>query len=99
MISNFGVAPTGKDKTSILLSVKDKPGALYRILRPFSQQGINLTKIESRPSRRKAWEYFFFIDFEGHVEDKKIQKALSVIEKNTLFLKILGSYPKDETQT
>jgi len=84
---------TGKDKTSVMLSVKDKVGALYELLRPFASHGLNLTKIESRPSRRKAWEYLFFVDIEGHVEEERVKKALEEIKSRCLFLKILGSYP------
>ena len=84
---------TGKDKTSIMLSVKDKVGALYDLLRPFASHGANLTKIESRPSRRKAWEYIFFIDLEGHVDEDRVKRALDEIKPRCLFLKILGSYP------
>jgi chorismate mutase/prephenate dehydratase len=84
---------TGKDKTSVMLSVKDKVGALYELLRPFASHGLNLTKIESRPSRRKAWEYIFFVDIEGHVEEDRVKKALEEIKGRCLFLKILGSYP------
>ncbi|MEW6571665.1 MAG: prephenate dehydratase [Nitrospirota bacterium] len=84
---------TGKDKTSIMFSIKDKPGSLYNMLEPFKKAKINLTKIESRPSRRKAWEYIFFVDMEGHIEDKKVRKALESIKENCLYLKILGSYP------
>ena len=84
---------TGKDKTSVMLSVKDKVGALYELLRPFASHGINMTKIESRPSRRKAWEYIFFVDIEGHLEEDRVKKALEEIKGRCLFLKILGSYP------
>src|SRR3989475_1450346 len=84
---------TGKDKTSIMQSVKDKVGALYELLRPFASSGVNLTKIESRPSRRKAWEYIFFIDCEGHMDEDRIKKALTELKSRCLFLKILGSYP------
>lgn len=84
---------TGKDKISIMLSVKDKAGALYDLLRPFASHGINMTKIESRPSRRKAWEYIFFVDLEGHQEEDRIRKALDEVKGRCLFLKILGSYP------
>lgn len=84
---------TGKDKTSVMLSVKDKVGALYELLRPFASHGINMTKIESRPSRRKAWEYLFFVDIEGHIEEERVKKALEEIKSRCLFLKILGSYP------
>jgi chorismate mutase/prephenate dehydratase len=84
---------TGKDKTSVMLSVKDKVGALYDLLRPFASHGLNMTKIESRPSRRKAWEYIFFVDIEGHVEEDRVRKALEEVKGRCLFLKILGSYP------
>jgi len=84
---------TGKDKTSVMLSVKDKVGALYDLLRPFASHGVNLTKIESRPSRRKAWEYLFFMDIEGHTEEDRVKQALAEVKARCLFLKILGSYP------
>ncbi|MBF0532770.1 MAG: prephenate dehydratase [Candidatus Omnitrophica bacterium] len=85
--------PTGSDKTSILFSVKDKVGALYHMLKPFYDQKINLTKIESRPSKKKAWEYNFFVDFAGHRLDPKVQKALAKLEPMCQYLKVLGSYP------
>ena len=85
--------PTGKDKTSIMLSVKDKSGALYDLLRPFASNGINMTKIESRPSRRKAWEYIFFVDVEGHMTEDRIHRTLEELKGRCLFVKILGSYP------
>jgi chorismate mutase/prephenate dehydratase len=84
---------TGKDKTSLMLSVKDKVGALYDLLRPFASHGISMTKIESRPSRRKAWEYIFFVDVEGHIEEERVNKAVEEIKGRCLFMKILGSYP------
>jgi chorismate mutase / prephenate dehydratase len=84
---------TGKDKTCVMLSVKDRVGALYDLLRPFASHGINMTKIESRPSRRKAWEYLFFIDVEGHVAEDRVNKALEEIKGRCLFMKILGSFP------
>ncbi len=84
---------TGKDKTSLMLSVKDRVGALYDLLRPFASHGINMTKIESRPSRRKAWEYIFFVDIEGHVEEDRVRKALEEVKGRCLFMKVLGSYP------
>lgn len=84
---------TGKDKTSVMLSVKDRVGALYDLLRPFASLGLSMTKIESRPSRRKAWEYIFFIDIEGHLEEDRVKKALEEVKGRCLFLKILGSYP------
>lgn len=93
VISKAFPSKSGKDKTSIMFSIKDKPGALYDILYPFKKAKINLTKIESRPSKRKAWEYIFFVDMEGHMEDKKLKKAIEAVKDNCLYLKILGSYP------
>lgn len=88
------VPPTGSDKTSIVVSIRDKVGALYRMLEPFAKNSINLTKIESRPSRQKAWEYIFYVDFEGNVEEERVQRALDAVKEECLFLKVLGSYPK-----
>lgn len=86
--------PSGEDKTSIAFSVKDEPGALHRtFFLPFSESGINLTKIESRPLRDRHWEYVFFADFSGHREDKAVRDALEKVEANCVFLKVLGSYP------
>jgi chorismate mutase/prephenate dehydratase len=84
---------TGRDKTSIMFSIKDRPGALHDMLRPFAKEKINLTKIESRPSKKKAWDYYFFVDFQGHIGERKVEKALKELEKGCLFLKILGAYP------
>jgi chorismate mutase/prephenate dehydratase len=85
---------TGKDKTSLLFSISHSPGSLYRMLRPFSEKSINLTKIESRPIKDKPWEYVFFLDFEGHAMDSPIHEAVNELKKNVLFLKFLGSYPR-----
>ncbi len=85
--------PTRKDKTSMVVSVKDKVGALYEMLDPIRRYRINMTKIESRPSKKKAWDYYFYIDFEGHMENPKVKKMLDEIEGKVKFLKVLGSYP------
>lgn len=85
---------SGNDKTSVMFSVKDEPGILYRMLEPFSSRGINLSKIESRPLRKKAWEYIFFLDMEGHIEDENIQQAIQDLQQHCQFLKVLGSYPR-----
>lgn len=85
--------PSGRDKTSILFSIKDRVGALYDILQPFRVAGVNLTKIESRPTKKKAWEYLFFVDFIGHQSEKHVQKALEGLEAQCKLLKVLGSYP------
>ncbi|MCX5710955.1 MAG: prephenate dehydratase [Candidatus Omnitrophica bacterium] len=87
---------TGRDKTSILFSIKDSVGALHDMLVPFKKCGINLTKIESRPSKKKAWDYYFFMDLEGHQDSPKVKKALAELESKCKFLKILGSYPIGE---
>ncbi|MHB8155256.1 MAG: prephenate dehydratase [Candidatus Omnitrophota bacterium] len=89
-------ARTGKDKTSLFFSIKDRVGALYEMLLPFRKYGVNLTKIESRPSKKKAWEYYFFVDLLGHQDDALIKKALNELERKCSFLKILGSYPIGE---
>ena len=84
-------------KTSVVLSVKDRVGALQEALEPFSDRKLNLSKIESRPSRRKAWDYYFFVDVLGHHEDDLVSEALGELEENCPFVKCLGSYPVTET--
>ena len=88
--------PTGDDRTSMMLSVADKSGALHEAIAAFRKFKINMTKIESRPSKRKAWEYFFFIDCAGHFQDTKVAKAVQTLGKHCNFVKILGSYPNLE---
>lgn len=85
--------PTQRDKTSIVVSIKDKVGALYEMLEPIRKNKVNMTKIESRPSKKKAWDYYFFIDFVGHVADTRIKKMVHEMEDRVKFLKVLGSYP------
>jgi prephenate dehydratase len=89
-------APTGRDKTSLLLALKDRPGALYDVLGVFAERGINLTKIESRPSKRALGDYMFHIDCEGHVEEKEIKAVLANLESRVTMIKLLGSYPRAE---
>jgi chorismate mutase/prephenate dehydratase len=91
-------SPTGTDKTSVMLSVKDKPGALFELLRPFAERGINLTKIESRPTRRKAWDYVFFMDIIGHATDSAIHESLEALREHITNLRVMGSYPQDVRQ-
>lgn len=88
------VPPSGNDMTTILLSSHNKPGALYDLLRPFADAGVNLTRIESRPSRRAQWDYNFFVDIEGHAETPAINTVLEGMKNNAAFFKFLGSYPK-----
>ncbi len=94
VIARSDALPTGKDRTSLVFSVKDRVGALHDILVPFQTAKINLTKIESRPSKKKAWNYFFFVDFEGHAREARAEKAIKELDKHCSFLKVLGSYPK-----
>lgn len=93
VIGQRAPSPTKRDKTSIMFSVKDRVGALHDMLVPFKKNGVNLTKIESRPSKRKAWEYYFYVDMAGHCENLHVKKALKELERHCVFLKILGSYP------
>lgn len=88
--------PTGHDKTSLMLAIKDRVGALYKILQPFAEHRVNLTSIESRPSRVRAWNYIFFIDCLGHREERKVRKVLDELKPMTSVLKVLGSYPRGE---
>ena len=92
--SDIETVPTGKDKTSLLIYLMDRPGALYEVLGEFAQRGINLTKIESRPSKRALGDYMFHIDCEGHSEDEEIKEALEGVKRKVAMLKVLGSYPK-----
>jgi len=94
VIGHLDTESSGQDKTSLMLSGRNKPGALYRLLTPLAKHGINMTRIESRPSRQSMWEYVFFVDIEGHAKDKKLRKVLSELESEAAFYKCLGSYPK-----
>lgn len=94
VIGRTASPPTGDDRTSLMFCVQDKPGALFHALEPFNRLKISMSKIESRPSKRKAWEYFFFVDVDGHASESKLTEALSELEKHCSFVKILGTYPK-----
>lgn len=85
---------TGRDKTSALVRIKDEPGALFAMLSPFSARGINLSKIESRPSRSEPFSYVFFLDFSGHALDPNVEEAIAEVRSLALWFKVLGSYPK-----
>ncbi|MEW6008053.1 MAG: prephenate dehydratase [Candidatus Omnitrophota bacterium] len=93
VIAKHDVGPTGSDKTSLVFSIQDRVGALCDMLVPFKKYKINLTKIESRPSKKKAWDYYFFLDLQGHCLNSNVKKALEDLSKKCKFLKILGSYP------
>ncbi|GAB3682654.1 prephenate dehydratase [Salinisphaera aquimarina] len=88
------VPATGNDMTSILVAIRNQPGMLHRLLTPGAEAGVDLTRIESRPSRRQAWDYNFFIDIEGHADESRVRDVIAAIESQAVMLKILGSYPR-----
>ncbi|MCA6084876.1 prephenate dehydratase [Candidatus Endomicrobiellum agilis] len=92
VLGKISTKPSGKDKTSLVFTVKDKVGALYNILGIFNKNNVNLAKIESRPTKKRAWEYMFFVDFKGHVEDANIAKTIESLERSCILVKSLGSY-------
>ncbi|PAV26673.1 chorismate mutase [Tamilnaduibacter salinus] len=93
IVGRESVPPSGQDKTSILVSMRNKPGALYHLLAPFHENDISLTRLETRPSPSGTWAYVFYIDFEGHAEDPPVKKVLQTIDGEAVELKHLGSYP------
>ncbi len=93
ILSKKNSSETSNDKTSIIFSIKHEPGSLFRIIENFHENNVNLTKIESRPTKENTWEYNFYVDFEGHENNSKILDMLKKIKDETLFMKILGSYP------
>jgi chorismate mutase/prephenate dehydratase len=90
------VGPSGNDMTSLMVAVHNKAGALYSLLEPIARHGVSMTKIESRPSRISKWDYVFFVDVEGHVEDENVAAALKELQTEATLLKVLGSYPRCE---
>jgi chorismate mutase/prephenate dehydratase len=94
VIGQSSSPPTGNDRTALMFCVRDEPGALFHALEPFNRLKLSMSKIESRPSKRKAWEYYFFVDVDGHATEPNVQEALNALEQHCTFLKILGSYPK-----
>jgi len=97
VMGKHGRSPSGRDKTSTLIYTENRPGALFRVLEPFEQYQVSLTRIETRPSKKEVWDYVFFIDFEGHVSDEPVKQVLSQLTGRTLEIKLLGSYPMAET--
>jgi chorismate mutase/prephenate dehydratase len=99
VLGNLEPEPTGKDRTSLVMSAENKPGAVHALLTPLAQHRVSMTRIESRPARRGAqigsalWEYVFFIDVEGHQKDERVAAALAELRRLAPYLKILGSYP------
>jgi len=94
VLSGNDTPPSGKDKTSVIFSTRHLPGALHQVLGEFAKRDINLTKIESRPTKRRPWEYNFYLDFEGHRTEKNCAEALEALRSNAVFVKVLGSYPR-----
>jgi chorismate mutase/prephenate dehydratase len=94
VIGRHDAAPSGNDKTSIVFSVRHVPGALFNAIQRFSERGLNLTKIESRPTRDVPWEYVFYCDFEGHRNEERCLTTLKELEAKCQFVKVLGSYPR-----
>jgi chorismate mutase/prephenate dehydratase len=93
ILGDYQPRPSGKDKTSMILSARNRAGAVYEMLTPFASRGVSMTKFESRPSRVALWEYLFFVDIEGHRDDANVASAIAEVEKIAGYLKILGSYP------
>jgi chorismate mutase/prephenate dehydratase len=93
VIGNLHTAPSGKDQTSLVLSVANQAGAVYKLLAPLAKHGVSMTRFESRPARTGSWEYYFYVDIEGHALDEKVAKAMSELKENAAYFKILGSYP------
>lgn len=98
ILSHSDAKLTGTDKTSLIFSVKHRPGALYRALSDLATKKVNLTKIESRPTKQKPWEYNFYLDLEGHRKESRISDALTTLKKESIFVKVLGSYPKAQLE-
>lgn len=94
VLGRQAVQPSGRDKTSLVMSAQERPGALHTLLAPLSDHNINMTRVESRPSRTGMWVYVFFIDIEGHIQSPNIESAVSKIKRNAAMFKVLGSYPR-----
>lgn len=93
IVGRMQPAPSGKDQTSLVLAVPNKAGAVYNMLAPLAGHGVSMTRFESRPARIGTWEYYFYVDVEGHAQDEKVAKALAELQQNAAFFKLLGSYP------
>jgi chorismate mutase/prephenate dehydratase len=93
VIGRMLTTPSGRDHTALILSVPNQAGAVYKLLSPLAANGVSMTRFESRPARMGTWEYYFYVDVEGHANDEKVAKALSELKHNAAFFKVLGSYP------
>jgi chorismate mutase/prephenate dehydratase len=94
VIGSLQTASSGRDQTSLVLSVPNQPGAVYRMLAPLAEHGVSMTRFESRPARTGTWEYYFYVDVEGHFQDEKVSRALDELKRTAAFFKVLGSYPQ-----
>ena len=94
VLGDYEPKASGRDKTSLVLSARNRAGAVYEMLTPFATRGVSMTKFESRPSRVALWEYLFFVDLEGHRDDPQVAAALADVERIAGYLKLLGSYPQ-----
>jgi len=97
VIGKHEIRPTGRDKTSIMFVTSHVPGALYNVLQPIAESGLNMVKLESRPSKHENWSYMFFVDIEGHMAERKVKETVEKLKERCLFLKWLGSYPRANT--
>jgi len=93
IIGRLQPSPSGKDQTSLVMAVPNKAGALYNLLAPLAKHGVSMTRFESRPARMGTWEYYFYVDVEGHAQDERVTRAMTELNENAAFMKILGSYP------
>jgi len=93
VVGAYECQPTGKDQTSLVLSIDNQPGAVHRLLAPLAKHGVSMNRFESRPARKGTWEYHFYIDIAGHAEDAKVVRALEELKTTAAFYKNLGSYP------
>ena len=93
ILGDYRPKPSGRDKTSLVLSARNRAGAVYEMLTPFATRGVSMTKFESRPSRVALWEYLFFVDLEGHRDDPQVAEALEEVGRIAGYIKVLGSYP------
>ena len=94
VVGKQDVPPSGEDKTTLMISAKNKSGALYHLLAPLAANGLDMTRIESRPSQNTNWEYYFFMDIDGHKDEPKVKKALEELSIESQLIRVLGSYPK-----
>ena len=93
MLGRQETGPSGRDKTSLIMSAPNRTGSLCELLAPFSDAGVSMTRLESRPARHTLWEYVFYVDVDGHRDDPGVARALAELASRAAYLKVLGSYP------